>query len=278
MIGHRGVLLVGALLLVTFAAGLLRGAEPAAPAAEEPMETVASAAATVEMAEISLRQGRHVEGRVVYEDAERIDLERPDGSVTGYRKEQIAPEIRRFSISRVVWIERSGDLSQDKAQDAPEPSGELMKALDAFERALVLATTPADRGRLEAKIGTVQRMQDAWHTEMVRRQELEIMVQEAELLKLERQLTSQRLAALKQQEEELRRLRTDVNLLRNDSRRLATVVEGVAEAVADIEEELDDLSYFDRFYVRTNVFIDLQREHNDLRREVGRLRDRVRDR
>jgi len=258
MAGQRGLFLVGVVVLGACVTGALLGedvTEPAAEAAAVPQEPADGQ--MVRMAEVTQLQGRRVEGRIVHEDDERIDLEQPGGSVTGYAKHMIRPDIRRFTISKMAWVEMGGDLRQSGALDSPNPSTELLKALHAYEQARLLATSPEDRKRLDAKADTVLQMQDAWHAESVRRQDLEIMTQQAELLKLQQQLTREKLAALDQQRQEIVRLHNELGRLQAQNRDLATYADNLAEAITELQDDMDDLQNLDQFFVRTNVFVQL---------------------
>jgi hypothetical protein len=272
MTGQRGLFVVGALMLTACVAGVLIAEDAAAPTADvELLQQELGPGQTVPMAEVTQLQGRRVEGRIVYEDAERIDLERPGGSVTGYAKHLIRPDIRRFGISQMEWVEMDGDLRQNGALDSRDPSVELLKALHSYQQARLLATDAKGRDRLDAKANAVLELQDAWHAESVRRQDLEIMAQQAELLKLEQQLTTEKLAALKQQGAEIVRLRADVQRLQQDNRRLGFATENIAQAVADLEDQMDELDDLNQILVRTNVIVQLRQDQDQLARQVRQL-------
>jgi hypothetical protein len=190
-------------------------------------------------------------------------------------KELIPGDIERYHISHLEWVEKGGDLRRGRALDSKEPSVELLQALHAYQQALVLAADPKDRERLDAKVGMVLQLQEAWHNESLRRQELGIMVQEAELLKLEKELTAEKLAALKQQGVEVARLRAEVERLREDDRRIARAFDEISQAVIALEEDIDDLRGFDRVFVTINDFGDLRSDLENLERQVRRLQARV---
>ena len=248
-------------------------AEPAAaPKAEKPAEPAAEVAEpgrTVQMVELML-PGRTVEGRLVFEDDALVRVEAIGSGVIGYARGSIR-DLRRFTISASAFQERHGDHYHGRAWEAEDAPAEFARARQAYQRALLAAETDEDRARLKSKLDVLAADRDEWQQEALRAQQLDLARHEVELAVLEKELTREKISALQRQEQELQALRAAVQRMQTDGQVLARMVEALQADLLNLEDEVDDLDDLDNLFVRTNVFVDLRREHERLEREVQRI-------
>ncbi|KPK62249.1 MAG: hypothetical protein AMK73_06440 [Planctomycetes bacterium SM23_32] len=261
--------------LMLLAACLLAAVRVVALAEDEgPAPQQAEAPDVVRMAEVVL-DGTTARGKILHEDDEMIRIESVDGSTIGYRKDRITG-LRRYAVSPASFHEQRGDYRHERAADAPDALAELTKARQAYQRALVLAESEADRARIQAKLQTLEAEGKERHEEAVRQEALAKAREETELARLAKQLTQEKLAALEQQGQDIVQLTRHLNDLEQKVRLLGATVERLERRIEELDDDLDRLDRLDRVFITNTVFLNLQRDHERLKRDVDRLEREMR--
>ena len=223
----------------------------------------------VPMAELTLGD-RRVSGRVISETDQMIRIERLGGGIIGYNKDTVR-EIRRFSVSPAAYYEELGDHYRQAAWDSGDAATSFAKAALAYGRALADARTKEEKDRIPVKVQAVANDRAEWHRDALRQEQLKQARYDTQMLELETQLTKAKLAALDRQQAELADLRVQVKNLQTEMGRLQFVVDNLDRDLDGLTERVDQFRFLDRTFVTTNIFLDLERSHQDLRREVDRL-------
>lgn len=278
----RSSLFWPAMLLLLVCVGLVVAQE--APAAGEPppsdaegppagAEPLVDSAGNVEMVEITLDR-RKIRGRLLDEDEGAIRIEGLGGGVIGYRKDRIR-DLRRFRIPLSAYYEGRGQFHHERAWQVEDGPPEFIKARQALQKALAHAVSEKDRTRLAARLEALAADREEWQREAVRREEIKKAQHEAELVKLEKELAEEKLDGVRRHEQDIRELQDSLRRMQQQTRSFVTLVEDLNRKVRDIEDDLDRFFGAQRTFITYGIFVDLQRSHEQLRREVDRLERKV---
>ncbi|MFO8006973.1 MAG: hypothetical protein R6V05_04470 [Candidatus Brocadiia bacterium] len=260
--------LAAAFILLT---GAVLGQETAET--EQPPETAGAAleepAETVQMVEVVL-ENRVVRGRLLNETEESVRLQALAGWTSTYRKEAVQ-ELRRFSLPAHAYYRELAQYYQEQAWDAEDPPSVFLQARRAYRRALQHAESAEVRERLRRQLDQLEADRNEWQQEMLRRQEARKARHEAEMARIEKELARERLESLRRQEELIERLGRAVQQVQESNLRITRALEELDRRLAELEDEVDDLDYRRRHFVRHTVFVDLRRDYQRLEARVDRL-------
>jgi hypothetical protein len=243
--------------------------EPPGP----PAEPAAEAQGSIAMAEVTLDSST-VRGRVLSETDDTIKLETFGSGVIGYRKSSVS-SIRHLTLTPVAYYEEVGDFHHRRAWQVEEGATEFVQARQAYVTAQDQSTTAQERDRIRAKLDLLSQDREEWQKEALRKAALRKAEQEVELAKVQKDIAKEQLAGLHQQDQKIRELQVAVRDLQDQATRISVVIDQLGIRMDDLKDNVDRLGRLDRVFVTQNVFLDLQRAQQDLKRDVDRLQRQV---
>jgi len=228
----------------------------------------------VPMVELSL-EGTTVRGRLISETDQVIRVEPFGGGTIGYRKDAVG-SLRRFSVTGEAYYEEYGDYWHERAWTAEDAPAAFIRARQALQKALLRVRHEEARARLNAKLQAIAADREEWQKEALRKAELDAVRRQAELAELEKELTQEKIAALKRQDQEIQRLQVALGETQRQTQHLLNVVVDIGRRLDRLEDDVDRIDRLDAVFITHSVFLDLKREHLQLKREVERLEQAVR--
>ncbi len=257
---------MGALVLTAALGAAANTAGPVEPAAEEEAREPSE---TVPMAEILVKD-RRIRGRIVLETETSLRIDPPARSPVAYPLDSVQ-DIQRFTLPAHEYYEEVGDAWRDEAWEAQDPPEAFMRARRAYRKALERAPNAGDRERLRARLETIAAERDEWQQEALKEQQLRKAAHEADAARIEKELAQERLASVRRQEQVLEELKASLGQTEDRLRRLEYFAREVTREIEDLEKDIDRLYSRHRTYVRTTVFLDLKREHQEVEERLERL-------
>ncbi len=245
---------VALVALASLALAAEQGAPPAPPA--------------VPMVELTFDDGAGVTGRLVKESDQTVQVTSFAGSTIGYARTHIE-SVRHFSLPAGAFAEQAGDYQTGQLWKAADGPGAYVKARDQYVQAMLLAATPEDRDRIEAKTALLEKERDALQAEAMRKAEAQKAADEADAARLQKQLTQQQIASLQalaprmqQLEQGLRQTNQAIVATQNAATANGQYLSDLAAQLSAIRNELTTLEY-NIIYVPYPVYNDRGRPRGD---------------
>jgi hypothetical protein len=262
----KAALGLAAVLAVTVAYSLVAAADQ--PAAAVPtVSAAAEDAQPVRMVELTLKDGSTVNGRLVKEDDQTVQVTLPAGSSIGYARSSIQTE-RDYTLSAGAFAEQAGDYAAGQMWKSSDGAAAYTKARDQYQDALLLAATAEDRARVQTKVADLEKEREDQNAEAVRERELQKAKDEADLVKLQQTQVQQQMAALQtlsprlqQLEQGLRQTNQAIVVLQNAVASSGAALDTLSRQIASLQSDVSNLQY--SVYYAPYIIAPDRRSHDD---------------